>query len=386
MTTVNGVKPAITNALHHFTNRQNLTLAEILQRNPHLGVAYQLEKTGSKTVPARPRVLILSDIDGTWVGKDLEALKGLNKEIKRICWDYTNVGVRTFWGYITARPPSRTVKSGAIMPPNMTICYNGGKIFRGSPSMLKGLDLEEWRRLNNQSGFNSDTIFSMAKELIQKPEHKNLSIQTVGEVVGNLEADACCHVATLCIKNESIKLGADETSEIFTAEKFKIPNQVSSFLSELENQIKLQNIQYKITPPYLFSGKPYVMFDIAAPHANKGEAVNFMIKDYDSRNVIIIGDGGNDISMMDDDGRNIVIVGKDHILREKVQNLKQDSIIVRPPDEPCSQGVLEGIKQHLANICQRLKRDGVLEDTFQNPNNSYYPWERPQEVITEQYY
>ena len=361
-------------------------LANVLEKNPHLGVATLVDKSGRfHQVPGTPRVVILSDLDGTWVGKDKEALQKLNEGIKRTCFDYTNAGLKVVWGYITARPPSRTIKSGAVMPPDLSVCFNGGTIFRGMPTATKGLEMQDWARLNATSGFQSQNVLEMAKDLTKSSKFSNLKTQTVGEVVGNPDADACNYVATVCIENESIKLVANETSDMFKEESFKVPNQVKEFLSELEQKTKSKNIEYKITGPYLFSGKPYVMFDIAAPHANKGEAVNFLTKNYDHRNVIVIGDGGNDISMMDNDGRNIIVVGKDHILREKAAGLSQDSVILRPEDEPCSEGVLAGIKQHLANIAQRLKNEGVLSKDF-NPelNKQPYHWEHQAPKMTSE--
>jgi len=382
MVKVSGIGPK---AVQSGMQRLNPKLKEVLGQNPYLGVATLIDKSGhSKIVPGTPRVMILSDLDGTWVGKDKEALAKLNEEMRRTCEDYTNSGLKVFWGYITARPPSRTLKSGAVMPPHQTVCYNGGKIFRGLPNSIKGLDVQDWARLNSAEGFESEKIFSMAEDVIKTPKYENLKAQTVGSVVNNLEADACPSVATLCIENESVKLVADETNEIFTEAKFKVPNQVKEFLSDLEEKIKDKKIPYNITGPYLFSGKPYVMFDVAAPKANKGDAVNFLTQKFDKRNVIVIGDGGNDITMMDDDGRNIIAVGKDHILRERVQGLKNDSVIIRPEDEACSTGVLQGIKQHLFNISERLKKEGALDKNFSVSKSSSYPWEHKAEKLSSE--
>lgn len=343
---------------------------------------------GNKFYPSRNNIfaknvkettfLILSDIDGTWkpsTPDGSKVMQTLNNTINQITERCKRVGMNVFFGYVTARPPARTINSG-VTPPHLTITYNGGLIHENSPSKVNAIS-QKWDKLNKKSNFDSVGILGIISDITKNSDkYKNMKIKTVGEVVGNSEADECKYISTICIPTNSISLdkAKSETTEIFNPATYQTPNQIREFMNELEAKFKAEDINYKMSPAYLFSGKPYVMFDVAAPHANKGDAVNYVARNLNHKNLIIAGDGGNDISMMDDDGRNVIIVGHDKVLREKAGDLKKDNVIMRNPDEPSSLGVLNGIIDVLKQKAKDLYKKGLISaepdlNNFQSPKN-----------------
>lgn len=324
-------------------------------------------------------VMLLSDIDGTWKSSKAEFnpnFEKLNNSIREIVKRCQNSGINFLWGYVTARPPERVMEA-LVKPPHMSITYNGGLIHIGGMSRMNLVD-NDWEKRLKASGFTSDLANGILKHLTKNPEYRGLEISTVGKVVNNPAADGCPYSLAVCIKTDSIKLDKEsgETSSIFDPKTYKTPNQVKKLMEELEEKLKTSGAKYDISPAYLFVGKPYVMFDIAADSANKGLAVNHVSRNIPKENLIIAGDGGNDISMMDNDGRNVIVVGPDNKLREKVLRLDKDNVILQPADMPCSEGVFNGIISAMKKITQGLKQKGVikeepsLDDIISRPSGS----------------
>jgi len=304
-------------------------------------------------------VLVLSDMDGTWLCKDQKAREDLDKGIQVNIYD--TKGLNVLFGYVTARPPVRLMKENPPVP-NFSLTYNGGYIHEGFPTEGKE-PLSEWTALNETCNFDSKEVIDLTKEIGKEKEFSNFKIKTVGEVVKNLAADDCKYIASICIHKDSIVLDKDESSIILEDKTFKVPKQVNNYINRIKEELEQKNVNFEVNKPYLFKGEPYVMFDIATPYANKGKAVDFLVKDLklNSENLIIAGDGGNDDVMMtstdapEGDGRKLIVVGPNSSLRTSAALKSGNLVTIRPNDEHSSTGVLKGIKSHLQEIYERLE-------------------------------
>ena len=309
--------------------------------------------------------MIASDIDGTWKSPDkIEALDAsvLDNLMRQLIDKCKNVGINVFYGQITARPPVRVVQEN-IISPNFTMTYNGGVIHDNGPHPINKI-LSSWEKIHKQTNFNADNILELSKNIANAPKYQGLKIETVGQVVKNPAADGCKFISSICIHNDSIVLDASkgETNEIFDKAKYKTPSQVKDFMTDLETQLKAQGVKYKISPAYLFAGKPIVMFDIAAPNANKGDAVNYLAKKIKTQNLIVAGDGGNDIAMMPDDGRNVIVVGSDLQLKDYASKLTKSKVVIADnPKASCSLNLFEGIVKVLKSKTDQLYKKGQIE-------------------------
>lgn len=315
------------------------------------------------------RVLFLSDLDGTWLSKDPKNRQALDQGVQDLKDEFRERGVELEFGYVTARPPVR-VAAEKLPVPDWTLTYNGGFIHQGAPGVF-GDDgsyhvhpqLNQWQKLNEATGFEASLAMGSLKHLLGDPRYANLQVKTVGEVVGTPAADACPAVAHLCIDENSVALTAAERvdangngrADILEKESFRAPEQIQNLVDDLSRDLQEQGVQFRVSPIYPFSGKPYVMFDVASPHADKGRAVEFLrdLEGVDADHVIIAGDGGNDIAMMrrhdgTDDGRRAIVVGGEKALYDAA--LKLRNVVARPPEEDCSLGVLQGLRQHLETI------------------------------------
>lgn len=318
---------------------------------------------------ARKKVLFLSDLDGTWLSKKPENRAKLDKEILEIRDEYRTRGVDLKFGFITARPPQRTAKEN-LPAPDWTVTYNGAKISRGGPGkkapsgefVAQEAD-KNWVETNRATGFNTLTAARQLDGLLEQKQFSNLTIKTVGEVVDNPSADANEFTAAICVDQESIKLTKSEKRDankngipdLFEAETFTPPKQLQRLVKALDQKLEEEGVGHQVSPLYLFHGKPYVMFDVASPHANKGDAVSFLQQQEQvtPEHTIVAGDGGNDIAMMTgpdgkDEGRRSIVVGGDAGLTGAAAKLRNS--ILRPAKEDSSLGVLAGLRQHLDAI------------------------------------
>ena len=310
--------------------------------------------------------LLASDIDGTWKSAKPELAKYskiLDNAIIQISENCAKVGINFHYGQVTARPAARVVSEN-ITPGQFTMTDNGTTIWQGAPRLVTRPIAQEWEKIHKDSGFETDRLLGLVYGLLPNPRFRGMEVETVGVVVKNPAADGCKYIASLCIPNESIKLDAakGETAEIFDKANYKTPSQVKEYMAELESQMKELGINYQISPAYLFSGKPYVMFDIAAPHANKGDAVRYMAKNLDPKNVIVAGDGGNDIAMMDNDGRSVIVVGNDKQLKDSVAKLTNNLVVIEDDAEkPCSIALLDGLVKVLKTKSHELFEKGLIK-------------------------
>lgn len=322
---------------------------------PRLRVASQKVRT----------FLIASDIDGTWKSadktqaRDASVLDNLMKQLIEKC---KKAGINIFYGQVTARPPVRVMQEN-IISPNFTLTYNGGVIHENGPHPINKI-LGSWEKIHKQTKFNADNIIELSKNIANAPKYQGLKIETVGQVVKNPAADGCKFISSICVHNDSITLDASkgETSEIFDKAKYKTPSQIKDFMADLETQLKAQGVKYKISPAYLFAGKPIVMFDIAAPNANKGDAINYLTKKVKTQNIIVAGDVGNDIAMMPDDGRNVIAVGNDLQLKDYVSKLTKSKVVIADdPNASCSVNLFDGIVKVLKSKTDQLYKKGQIE-------------------------
>jgi len=314
-------------------------------------------------------VLFLSDLDGTWLSKNPAARKILDTGIQVLKDEFSSRGVDLQFGYVTARPPGRVEKEN-LPQADWTLTYNGGYIHQGQPGAFTpdydfqlNPPLQKWQEANLATGFQASIAASGVQHLLTMPQYQNLKMETVGQVVKDSEADACPAVATFCFKQDSIALTADEkvdgngdgTPDLLEKESFQPPQQIQHFAEELSQYLKDQKVQFNLSPVYQFHGEPYLMFDVASPLANKGQAVEFLRNHVGVRpdHVIVAGDGGNDIAMMKDpdgldDGRRTIVVGGGKALTEQAGRLQHSEI--RRSDEDCSIGVLKALHLHLVEI------------------------------------
>ncbi|MEW6284329.1 MAG: HAD family hydrolase [Candidatus Eremiobacterota bacterium] len=309
--------------------------------------------------PPLAKVLFLSDLDGTWLSPDPAHRKQLDQGILKIREEAWNQGIDLRFGYITARPPGR-VGQEQLPDPDWMVTHNGGTIHRGptDPDPVRS-----WEEVQRLSGFDAARVTEIMGRVRQAPDFANLRIETVGHVLGRPEADDCDYMATFCVRQDSLNLDPGETPEILQPDTFRPPGQVERLVQSLSRELEATGMKFKISPIYPFHGQPYVMFDVAAPEANKGSAVDFLRErlGIDADNVIVAGDGGNDLSMMTardghDDGRRAIIVGANAFLRMAAARLKGAK--VRPEDEDCAMGVMSGLREHLQEIAARIRAKG----------------------------
>ncbi len=314
-------------------------------------------------------VIFLSDLDGTWLSPKAENIALLNRGVEQLKKQYREKGIDLKFGYITARPPSR-VEQEPLPEPDWTISYNGGYIHRGFGGHRKedgtfevDPPLESWEQLNKLSGFDARVVKQIMHQLLQRPEYKGLKVHTVGEVVGNPDADANPYTVALAFEDSSLQLTESEAEDrdangipdSLEADHFRTPNQLRKLVADLADELDKRGISYQLSPVYPFNGKPMVMLDAAAPLVSKGDVVEFLMatEHVSPDHLVVAGDGGNDISMMrdvsgHDDGRRVIVVGNNRLLRQKVEGVEH--AIVRPPQEDSAIGVLKGLRQHLAEI------------------------------------
>jgi hydroxymethylpyrimidine pyrophosphatase-like HAD family hydrolase len=320
--------------------------------------------SGSKPTPSQPpleKVLLLSDLDGTWLHPDPAVRQSLDEGIEALKARYRKQGIDLRHGYVTARSPE-LVMSEKLPQPQWTITHNGAVIHQGAPMRqttperyAEKPSLAPWRARHQASGFQAERVLTMARQLAQQDAFRNLSIKTIGEVVQNDSMDRCPFITTLCIENQSIRLAPGESAKTLEKQQFKPPQQVAAFQRELARQLSEQGVQAKISSAYPFNRRPYVMFDIAAPDVNKGAAVNFVLEQekLSPERLIVAVDGGNDLPILShDDGRWAIVVGGEKEVYAAAAKLKHHEL--RPQDEPSSLGVLRGAEVHLNAIAEEI--------------------------------
>lgn len=303
-------------------------------------------------------VIALIDYDGTYEDpQNPETKKILEKGLAKLREKYAKKNINFMPSIVTARPKVRLMQENPSSVIQWSITQNGGEIINGLPTPDKKNN-PQWVMLNEGTGFKAkkiqDTVFKIAKKL----EFSNFKILTMSEVVNNPAASECEYMQPFCIKLDEIKLEKNETKGILEDKNYRTPKQVKNLVNQVEKSLKKQGVLFEITGPYLFKGKPYLVFDVASPFANKAKATEFLIKrlEIEPQNIIVAADGGNDISMMVDDGRNLIIVGKNKTLREKASMHLNNKTIIRPSSEPSSIGVLKGLKSHLHEIAKRISK------------------------------
>lgn len=310
-------------------------------------------------------VIAFMDFDGTYQDpKYPETKADLEKGLAELRIKYAKKGINFMPSIVTARPKVRLMKENPSPEIKWSITQNGGEIVNGLPTVDKS-DFAQWKTLNESTGFKAKKIQEIVYNMAKQQSFSNLKILTMGEVVNNPAASECEFMQPFCVALDNIKLTEGETPEILTDKNYKAPKQISEFVAKISEELKNQGVQFELNEPYLFKGKPYLVFDIATPYANKGRAIEFLLKelDIDPRNVIVAGDGGNDIAMMKPlkgnelgDGRSLIVVGENKSLIQSAKALSKDKVVIRPPDEPSSLGVLEGLKIHLDRIAKRISK------------------------------
>ena len=305
----------------------------------------------------KTKVLFLSDLDGTWLGEERALLDNGMEDIRS---EYAEEGIDFKFGFVTARPPERLDKN---LPEtaDFKLTFNGGRIEDKNGRVCS------WDKKNEASGFDNDKLQQTFNELLSQDDYKNLCYKTVGGVVNNPAADGSKFDTSFCLSQESIALTDSEkadknnngTPDIFEKETFQVPSQVKSLMNELSDNLGAQGMGYKIAEPYMFHGKPFLSLDVAAPSANKGDAVTFTAEQegVSPEHLIVACDGGNDLSMVRlgdgaDQGRRAIVVGHEHELRKAGAALKNG--IVRPENEDSSVGVYRGLRAHLDAIVADL--------------------------------
>ena len=340
-------------------------------------------KSSNMNFAGKRDVLAPIDWDGTFEDpKHPETRAVLEKGLADLRSEYAQKGINFMPCIITARPKARLMQKNPTPAVQWAITQNGGEITKGLPAP-GSKEIQSWIKLNESTGFDkkgvNDVVFSTAKE----DKFSDLEVVTIGDVVHNPAASECEFMQPFCIKLDSIKLENDENPEILTDKAYQTPKQIKGFIDKIEDKLKDQGIEFEINQPYLFKGEPYLMFDIASPYANKGKAVDFLMNELDvaPENVIVAGDGGNDIAMMkaaegdkDGDGRNLIIVGGNKALRQNASLLFNNNVVVRPADEPSSLGVLAGLKMHLQQIAERVNSaptfTGLFKSVVSNTNKA----------------
>lgn len=315
------------------------------------------------------KVLFLSDLDGTWLSKNKANRQALDDGVKELRDEFAQRGVDLKFGYVTARPPERVAQEN-LPTPDFTITFNGGRIDTGTGLIsgsaggyLRTAALSSWEAVNMASGFTADLALKECQALLSSGSFGDLSVQTIGQVVKNSAADDCQHAVHFCFDHSNIALteaekvdaNGNSIPDLFEQETFQAPAQIQSLTEALSQSLQAAGISHEVSPVYPYHGKPYLMFDVATPTANKGDAVDFL-RDQEGvgkSHLIIAGDGGNDISMMrdgegGDDGRRAIVVGPNKGLRDAASGLSH--AIIEPADKDCSLGVLHGLRAHLEQI------------------------------------
>lgn len=317
------------------------------------------------------KVLFLSDLDGTWLSKNPASRKKLDEGVVALKDEYQKRGVDLEFGYVTARPPQR-VADEKLPNPDWTITYNGGFIHEGPSGQVKSdgtfegrEPLPAWEQLNKESNFNASSTVQLVKQLVARPEYRNLMLQTVGQVVHTPASDACPWLAVLCFDERSIRLMPQEAADkngngipdLFEKESFETPAQIKSLVEDLKHELQARDVNFQMSPVYPFLGKPITMFDVSSPVANKGKAIEFLMdqEGIPPDHVIVAGDGGNDIAMMraqdgHDDGRRAIVVGGEDALYDAASHLQ--NAILQPAQMDCAEAVLDGLRHQLEIIAK----------------------------------
>lgn len=318
---------------------------------------------------ARKKVLFLSDLDGTWLSKNPENREMLDQGIVSLKDQYRERGIDLEFGYVTARPPARVAQEH-LPAPDWTVTFNGAKIHQGAPGrqepsgeFTEKPDSEEWNRLNARTGYTRDKAKECLDELLTDKEFQGLTYQTVGTVVNNPAADDSDYTSAVCFPFDSLHLNGKEKADadhngvpdILEEATFAPPAQLTRLQEKLQDNLSQEGIGHELSPVYPFHGKPYLMFDLASPIANKGDAVSFLqqLEGVTPDHTILAGDGGNDIAMMTahdhtDEGRRAIVVGANAGLREAASDLSH--AIIQPADMDSSLAVLDGLSRHLEAI------------------------------------
>ena len=226
-------------------------------------------------------IVAFMDYDGTYKDhKYPETRDILEDGLVDLRSQYAKSNINFIPVIISARPKERLKEEYPSDVIQWCISQNGGEITKGSPS-TNTTNYEKWEDLNASTGFKAKKVQDSIHRVSKLPEFSSLKIVPVGDVVHNPIASACEYMQPFCIALGTIKLDKDEPKEILTEKSYKTPKQVKQFVHMVSKDLKQQGIQFEINQPYLYKNKPYIMFDIASPYANKGQAIKFLLKELD---------------------------------------------------------------------------------------------------------
>lgn len=343
---------AKTEAKESFGDKVNLSATP---RTPTTGKWAQVQRAQYDVATGATRtlvpVLFLSDLDGTWLSPNPENRQALDQGVVALKEEAREKGVDLQFGYISARPLER-IEQENLPDSDWSIANNGGYIYS-----TEGKDAT-WEDRKRAFGFTASRAFEIAEELLKLPKYAGMDVSSVGKVVGNPAADGCPESASFCIHNDSVRLGPGESKEQLESEHFTAPAQVQAFADAISKKLRKEGAEFQLSPVYPYHGKPYVMFDLAS--VNKGDAIAYLKakQNLSSDHIIIAGDGGNDIAMMldqqgKDDGRRAIVVGENSKLRAAAEGVSR--AIIQSPDQDCSLGVLDGLRQHVEEIIAQVR-------------------------------
>ncbi len=303
------------------------------------------------------RVLFVSDLDGTWLNKDARIRELIDTEVPGLVKKYADKGIELIFGYVTGRPPERLISEN-LPQPNWSITYNGASIHQGLPAPEKK-PFAPWEFMQKMSRFNSGEVKEAIKELKKLDKYKNFDIKPMSEILNSPCVNASKYTQPFCIISESIKLSDKEKSDSVLEEKsYRTPDQVNEFIGELKESLSKKGVKYDITDPYLAKNLPSssIVIDVSGRFAQKGAAVEFLrnILGIKPENTIIAIDGGNDVSMIKNDGRCVTVVGPNSPLRTNAALQMKNRVELRSSEEASSIGVLQGLKNHLTEIYDRI--------------------------------
>lgn len=344
--------------------------------NPNIQTLPRIKTGFSSTKPAEKLtdVVFLSDIDGTWIDNSEReenvkpALFAINNWVQGLKEKFEKKGIKLMHGYATGRPPD-VVASLGLPESEYNIFLNGGEITKGL-SKDKRTRFTPWVEENKKFGFNPDIILECVKELAPGKNRKNPQVKPIAEVINNNESNSCNFMKTFCMVDASIDKTPEEIKQNTPLYKSKhVQGYISRLKQKMEEKGQIEGKNFVIVGPYQGFGKEGVVFDVATPVANKGDAIKFLMTSLDKNKkvspdqLIIACDGGNDLPMCNDkdhqngDGRRLIILGNNKELKEKALSLKENKVVIRPPEEMSSLGVIRGLQMHLDDIATKLKSE-----------------------------
>jgi len=178
--------------------------------------------------PQATPVLFLSDLDGTWLSPDATNRQALDRGIENLKKTAVCQGIDLQFGYVSARPLSR-IEQEQLPASDWVLANNGAYIFQDQDHT----PASDWENHKQQFHFRASRAFEVAAELLKSQQFSNLRVESVGQVVGNPDADACPDMAGVCIPCSSVRLAKNESMEQLREDSFRAPQQVIDFAQAL---------------------------------------------------------------------------------------------------------------------------------------------------------